>query len=1175
MLLLLINSSGPKGQPMLFLKRLILSGLFLIPSIGFAGGVCQTGTLTTTYNSFTGKQDYVCTGYSGGGGVGVYNATASAGFPVGFSASTANFTGNINVTTINGSIYPGNPFDQNLNTIDSPNFQHVETFGLGNPLNGYPWAETYLSGDVQIGDVESNFSYPVEIDLLGNVVVSGNETIGTGSSRVIMTADGSVIYRSNILVNTPGFLQVAHFALIYGVNASSFGTVGNTILENLTTEAQAQVPYHTGGTMSGMIAVILANSLTKGCTVQMRINGVNANEVLHIPAGTNGEIQDTTHSDVIRMGDLVDYHVTTDSGTGQIEFLEVAEVFAADTNNMMKMCAGGQPYAQSTNGYATYYEPVSGWLGSGTNFASQTESINWYQMKTTGTFSNMGIYVAVNGRTGNTVLRFRHNGANGNMNITIPAGATGLFEDNIYSDYVVVGDTVAYSLQMDGGAGSGHFTASFVDSEFTTQTNTMEYLSQVQGHAFTPSQTTFNTIQGGGGFDSAEVNDIETLAQVPGTFSHMHTYVQTNTLNVASTINFRKNFANGNEVITIPAGKTGYFEDTTHTDVIVSTDQIDYKLTTPAGTGQAPFNYIGIVVLNSTTSFVPLVQTTIDSLGVTFNDGTVMTSTSGFSGGGGSSIYPATGTGAGFPYPVQFGPPPGSYVYETVYSTETNDGFFARDYMNHDISLTNFLGVSSAYNINISTGFGNLSTFVLDNQGNMGFSNNVNGTGFFYYGAGEFDITGNELFLYPNLGSLGRSTITAVSRVDGHNYNLGFPSSIGDNTNFVLPTAGSAGQVLTNMGTGVSSWTTPSSGGGGGYAVQPATVTFQLNNGVTVSSAAIFNSTATFYGLVKSTQIGNKGLNFSSGTITNLTVTNVNGSAYPPAAGNPFDQSLNTSDSVQFNGITTDNIYNSVDGLNSLNYFIGGPNNVGVLALGDFTGYYGGNTLTIDYYAGTQINGPFVLNWVPDPTRPDISFINYNYNYSNAMIASSYGGSQFNYEINPDGPYGAVAPGGNAIGVYSWIAGVRADGWYGDPPGSFFMHDDVNNWTASWLDYNGGSPRIEFLANTLDATTVSYSSFSSVNIKSVVSISSGASVSISTHTSGIMGIGTLSSGSAVISTNKIHTGDFVFLTDTGGSIVNLGALQVQSISNLVSFTVKSSNALDTSTFNWLIIRASP
>lgn len=70
------------------------------------------------------------------------------------------------------------------------------------------------------------------------------------------------------------------------------------------------------------------------------------------------------------------------------------------------------------------------------------------------------------------------------------------------------------------------------------------------------------------------------------------------------------------------------------------------------------------------------------------------------------------------------------------------------------------------------------------------------------------------------------------------------------------------------------------------------------------------------------------------------------------------------------------------------------------------------------------------------------------------------------------------------------------------------------------------------------------------------------------------GSGTLVAGTIVISTAQVQTVADVFLQDTGGGILaNIGALYVSAVSAGVSFTVSSTNALDTSTFNWIIINS--
>lgn len=67
------------------------------------------------------------------------------------------------------------------------------------------------------------------------------------------------------------------------------------------------------------------------------------------------------------------------------------------------------------------------------------------------------------------------------------------------------------------------------------------------------------------------------------------------------------------------------------------------------------------------------------------------------------------------------------------------------------------------------------------------------------------------------------------------------------------------------------------------------------------------------------------------------------------------------------------------------------------------------------------------------------------------------------------------------------------------------------------------------------------------------------------------GSGTLASGTVTISSATVTAGSVIFLTDTTNSITNLGALTISSQTAGTGFTVKSSNVLDTSTFNYMIV----
>lgn len=68
-----------------------------------------------------------------------------------------------------------------------------------------------------------------------------------------------------------------------------------------------------------------------------------------------------------------------------------------------------------------------------------------------------------------------------------------------------------------------------------------------------------------------------------------------------------------------------------------------------------------------------------------------------------------------------------------------------------------------------------------------------------------------------------------------------------------------------------------------------------------------------------------------------------------------------------------------------------------------------------------------------------------------------------------------------------------------------------------------------------------------------------------------MGTATLVGGTLVVSTNKVTATSRIFLQSEGGTITNLGTLYVSARTAGTSFTVTSSNVLDTQTFVWIIV----
>ena len=90
-------------------------------------------------------------------------------------------------------------------------------------------------------------------------------------------------------------------------------------------------------------------------------------------------------------------------------------------------------------------------------------------------------------------------------------------------------------------------------------------------------------------------------------------------------------------------------------------------------------------------------------------------------------------------------------------------------------------------------------------------------------------------------------------------------------------------------------------------------------------------------------------------------------------------------------------------------------------------------------------------------------------------------------------------------------------------------------------------------------------------INAGIQINLGYKLFVQTGTNASAGTGSLTGGIATVPTTAVTANSLILLTCTNASTTNVGTLTISSKTAGASFTVTSTNALDTSTFNWLII----
>jgi hypothetical protein len=201
------------------------------------------------------------------------------------------------------------------------------------------------------------------------------------------------------------------------------------------------------------------------------------------------------------------------------------------------------------------------------------------------TLTNLFVRVTANTATANTTVTSRINGGNGNLIVTIPAGMTGTFEDTCNSDTLVSGDLVNSLVTVGkGGTVSISLISFILKSTNNTPILCAWYPSSSQGYG----KTRYYNISGKLKGDTHEVYSQYTF-RTEATWSNLRVYCLKNTLDGATTVRVRISGTNGNQVITIPAGMTGAFEDAINTDYIAAGDNVSYQVITGGTTGSIIF----------------------------------------------------------------------------------------------------------------------------------------------------------------------------------------------------------------------------------------------------------------------------------------------------------------------------------------------------------------------------------------------------------------------------------------------------------------------------------------------------------------------------------------------------------------------------------------------------------
>lgn len=385
-----------------------------------------------------------------------------------------------------------------------------------------------------------------------------------------------------------------HATTDYFKNGSIFIGIGQTTRGGvLATEANVQRKALVAHTLTSLGCMVTSSSTGANTTaLKSRVAGANGNLSVTLGGSVTGWQQDTTHSDSITSGTLINIafvgtsavpdcfiteHAVTVQASSPLSFLTWSSLQSDDTNSY-SLSGSTNTFTQLSGGTAA--------VGAGETTESATSKIT---IRGAGTAKGLAAVLTTN-TTGSSIA-FHNNGSTGNQ--TISPGTTAvaaLTQDTTHTDALVSGDAADYVFN----AASHTMNTIFVGVEVVGTTSGQDVVTSEQSS--TTSIGTSDVFMGVGNSWGTNATETQSQTKVPyaATSSRMRVHITTNSRSVSMTMTGRVGAADGNQTITISSSTTGVLEDTTHSDSLSSGALINYKIASTGGTGSAIYNWAAL-----------------------------------------------------------------------------------------------------------------------------------------------------------------------------------------------------------------------------------------------------------------------------------------------------------------------------------------------------------------------------------------------------------------------------------------------------------------------------------------------------------------------------------------------------------------------------------------------------
>lgn len=368
-------------------------------------------------------------------------------------------------------------------------------------------------------------------------------------------------------------IAVPHFVTNVTQSGSNTFNSGSCAWNGAAGDSVARTRFRTAGTIAKYRAKILTNTTTANSFFDFREDNVSTGVGLTITAGATGYFEDVNTLAVVSGDNFT--HVVSQGTGGVITYSGCGFLFTATSDTVARLISAGN----ADMGVDVDYFALFGAL-----VATVTESEVQIKAPTPGTAKNLLCRLDQNTATATATVRLRKNETNTALVISIGAGLTGVFEDLVNSESIVLNDRLNYVI--DGGGGGTNLSVRLLGIDFVTGDD-----SSIQGASVTASfnpgisETAYTSPSGRFENDTTESQTQLRIGDGTWRISKLGLYVSSNAATTNSNFRSRKNVANGNLNVIIIAATTGHFQDTSGQDSISSTDEISFSGITSTGGG--------------------------------------------------------------------------------------------------------------------------------------------------------------------------------------------------------------------------------------------------------------------------------------------------------------------------------------------------------------------------------------------------------------------------------------------------------------------------------------------------------------------------------------------------------------------------------------------------------------